>query len=78
MLLACAGPADAGVFEFFYETDPMRSKKLECNYAKTRAKVSADIRCAVVKQTGKKQKIATAKLFLGDGNNEIELLLWCE
>ena len=51
---------------------------LECSYAKTRAKVSADMRCEVVKETGKKEKTAATRIFLGDGKNEIEVLLWCE
>jgi len=56
----------------------VESATLECTYAKTKAKVSLDARCRVVKESGKKEMLSSGKIFLGDGRQEIEVTLWCE
>lgn len=126
VLVTYAAPARASVFKFFYETDPMESKKkvvkeeitsvpddvkrphrlkfgvktrwtcaaylqtrdrgddwvesatLECAFDGSTAKVALDVECRVEKETGKKYGQSPGKIFLGDGQQDIEVLLWCE
>ena len=126
LLLLWAAPVRASVFKFFYETDPMESKKkvvkeeitsepddvekphplrfgvktrwrcsaylqtrdrgddwvesatLECKYGKSGAKVALDVECRVEKETGKKTTRPPGRIFVGEGRQDIEILLWCE